>query len=146
MPATHLRYKTGEPVELRASLADIMKDSDGDGLTDLAEERLMLDPHNPDTDGDGIPDGEDAVPNLADKPSTPRQEAFAAALAFAFGTRTGDRQQTTPFEHVLFLHADPADIGSWQRSARRSCMPTSLSFNKSQNDRVSRISRRDRCR
>jgi outer membrane protein OmpA-like peptidoglycan-associated protein/opacity protein-like surface antigen len=34
-------------------------DSDGDGLTNTEEERLGTDPHNPDTDGDGIPDGEE---------------------------------------------------------------------------------------
>lgn len=131
LPATHLRYKTGEPVELRASLADIMKDSDGDGLTDLAEDRLMLDPHNPDTDGDGIPDGEDTLPNLADQPPTPRQEAFAAALAFAFGTRQDDPQRPTPaFEHVLFLHADPADVGGLAKDRRVIILPTSLSFDK----------------
>jgi hypothetical protein len=35
------------------------KDSDGDGLTNRDEERLGQDPRNPDTDGDGIPDGQD---------------------------------------------------------------------------------------
>ena len=35
------------------------KDSDGDGLTNRDEERLGQDPRNPDTDGDGTPDGRD---------------------------------------------------------------------------------------
>ena len=35
------------------------KDSDGDGLTNRDEERLGQDPRNTDTDGDGIPDGQD---------------------------------------------------------------------------------------
>ena len=35
------------------------EDSDGDGLTNRDEERLGQDPRNPDTDGDGIPDGQD---------------------------------------------------------------------------------------
>jgi thrombospondin type 3 repeat protein len=35
------------------------KDSDGDGLTNRDEGRLGQDPRNPDTDGDGIPDGQD---------------------------------------------------------------------------------------
>lgn len=35
------------------------KDSDGDGLTNRDEERLGQDPRNPDTDADGIQDGED---------------------------------------------------------------------------------------
>jgi len=34
-------------------------DSDGDGLTDRDEGRLGQDPRNSDTDGDGIPDGQD---------------------------------------------------------------------------------------
>lgn len=34
-------------------------DSDGDGLSDLTELEHGLDPHNPDTDGDGVPDGEE---------------------------------------------------------------------------------------
>jgi hypothetical protein len=34
-------------------------DSDGDGLSDQRETRLGLDPFNPDTDGDGIPDVDD---------------------------------------------------------------------------------------
>jgi Bacterial TSP3 repeat len=34
-------------------------DSDGDGLSDRRESNLGLDPFNADTDGDGVPDGED---------------------------------------------------------------------------------------
>ena len=37
-------------------------DIDGDGLTDPAERMAGTDPHNPDTDGDTIPDGMDADP------------------------------------------------------------------------------------
>ena len=36
-------------------------DSDGDGLSDRRESDLGQDPFNPDTDGDGVPDGEDLV-------------------------------------------------------------------------------------
>jgi hypothetical protein len=35
-------------------------DSDGDGLSDRRESELGLDPFNPDTDGDGTPDGDDS--------------------------------------------------------------------------------------
>jgi hypothetical protein len=44
------------------SVAETEKDSDGDGWTDLEEQRLGTDPHNPDSDGDGIPDGVDTCP------------------------------------------------------------------------------------
>ncbi len=39
--------------------ADRAQDTDNDGLTDRRETALAQDPQNPDTDGDGIPDGED---------------------------------------------------------------------------------------
>jgi hypothetical protein len=38
------------------------EDPDGDELSNLDEYRANTDPHNPDTDGDGVPDGMDAVP------------------------------------------------------------------------------------
>ncbi|MCX6780733.1 MAG: hypothetical protein NT003_01300 [Candidatus Magasanikbacteria bacterium] len=37
--------------------ADTQKDSDKDGLTDVQEAKLGIDPNNPDTDGDGLTDG-----------------------------------------------------------------------------------------
>jgi len=47
---------------LSMSIADLQRDSDGDGLTDLFEERILTDPHSVDTDRDGIPDGSDNQP------------------------------------------------------------------------------------
>lgn len=42
-------------------------DDDNDGLEDDKEERLQTDPLNPDTDGDGVLDGEDAFPLNSDE-------------------------------------------------------------------------------
>jgi uncharacterized delta-60 repeat protein len=42
-----------------ARYAHAVLDSDGDGFTDDEEAALGTDPTNPDTDGDGIPDGQD---------------------------------------------------------------------------------------
>jgi hypothetical protein len=39
-------------------------DSDGDGLSDLAETSAGTDPTNADSDGDGIPDGQDSAPGI----------------------------------------------------------------------------------
>jgi hypothetical protein len=39
-------------------------DSDGDGLSDLAETSAGTDPTNADSDGDGIPDGQDPAPGI----------------------------------------------------------------------------------
>jgi hypothetical protein len=63
------RHETGYYVKL--PLAELRRDSDGDGITDIAENRLLLDPHNPDTNGNGIPDGIDPLPNLSGPPSKP---------------------------------------------------------------------------
>ena len=42
----------------------IAKDSDGDGLTDIVEDKLYLDKYNKDTDRDGIPDYLDMNPRV----------------------------------------------------------------------------------
>jgi len=46
-------------------LAGIERDSDGDGFTDLLEAKLATDPHDPDTDGDGLRDGADDFPQAS---------------------------------------------------------------------------------
>ncbi|MDQ6892999.1 MAG: thrombospondin type 3 repeat-containing protein [Acidobacteriota bacterium] len=63
---------------LEIPFSSIEKDTDGDGLTDLLEAALGLDPLNSDTDGDGIGDAEDPIPNLAWTPR-PSQESLAVA-------------------------------------------------------------------
>jgi len=124
--------------ELRASLADLMKDSDGDGLTDLAEQQLPLDPRNADSDGDGIRDGEDPLPNVAlTKATTSRHSAFAAALGFLTNEpdlaisvlvprsdtfmrrRSGD-------ERTLFVITDPDNLAGISAGHRIIVLPNSL--------------------
>lgn len=61
---------------LRIPLADLRRDSDGDGLTDLAEQAMLLDPTRTDTDGDGLADGIDMMPQVP-RSSTPAPQAAA---------------------------------------------------------------------
>ncbi|GEM_PF-2529796 len=58
-------------------------DSDGDGLTLAQENALHTDPNNPDTDGDGIPDGADPNPLVPEPPAdtTPPQVQISASPA-----------------------------------------------------------------
>jgi hypothetical protein len=51
--------------KLEIHLADVLRDTDKDGWTDIEEQRLGLDPNKPDTDGDGLADGMDPCPNFA---------------------------------------------------------------------------------
>lgn len=46
-------------------LATVARDSDRDGLSDLVEQRLHLDPAKPDSDADTLLDGVDPAPNAA---------------------------------------------------------------------------------
>jgi hypothetical protein len=82
-PPLSTRFRVeGAPLTLKADLAVLMRDSDGDGLADLEEERMSLDPHRADTDGDGIHDGDDAFPNVALLgPAVPEADLMTAVLA-----------------------------------------------------------------
>src|SRR5690606_24518777 len=53
-------------------------DSDNDGLSDQDEANLGTDPNNPDTDGDGMPDGQDPDPLNPPAPDTDRAAKPAA--------------------------------------------------------------------
>jgi hypothetical protein len=85
------RAQTGLVVQ--ADLATLRRDTDGDGLTDLLEERLMLSPSNPDTDGDGLRDGDDPIPNV---PFTSPASADAALLESFFEARSAAHPRETP--------------------------------------------------
>jgi len=78
-PAAGLSRRTVQGIYLEIPLATLERDSDGDGLTDLSEERLVTDPDDPDTDHDGVPDGVDPLPQVASAPAPgPESRAFAA--------------------------------------------------------------------
>lgn len=51
-------------IYLSLPLAELQRDSDGDGLTDMAEQAMLLDPALADTDGDGYRDDVDPLPQV----------------------------------------------------------------------------------
>jgi outer membrane protein assembly factor BamB len=84
---------------------EIRKDSDGDGLTDLEEERLGTDPHKADTDGDGDSDDVDPWPTVSGRATTDLQKVLAATFEarYHFDESEGPAivslpEQVTPFE------------------------------------------------
>lgn len=81
-PPIGLRLKREEDgVVITASLADLTRDDDADGLPDLVERRLDLDAANSDMDGDGALDGSDPIPQVAHDPATPPgRTALARAI------------------------------------------------------------------
>jgi hypothetical protein len=50
---------------IELSLDEIERDSDGDGLTDILEEKLGTNPNDPDTDHDGLRDDVDPIPQAS---------------------------------------------------------------------------------
>ena len=76
-----------EPVsEHSLALADLLRDTDADGLTDLLERALGTDPAAADSDGDGEDDTTDPFPLLPPAPVTEETEILAAAWAGLLGT------------------------------------------------------------
>jgi hypothetical protein len=85
---------------LQISLLEMNRDSDGDGWTDIEESRLETDPHDPDSDGDGVPDGADVCPlHAASKEEAGSDNAIILqkAIFAAFGlTRSRQLLYVTP--------------------------------------------------
>ena len=64
-PPVSLRSARRAPdLYLEIPLASLQADRDHDGLTDIVESHLLLDPDQADSDGDGVEDGRDALPNV----------------------------------------------------------------------------------
>jgi hypothetical protein len=53
-----------DSIAILLDLSKITLDSDHDGLTDIVEDRMLLNPINPDTDSDGIIDSKDKNPRF----------------------------------------------------------------------------------
>jgi hypothetical protein len=80
------------------SLDVLRKDTDGDGLPDLVEQRLMLDSTKADTNGDKIPDGRDMNPLTA---KAKQQTHKAALIGILFTAMFGGDPSPEPILVVL---------------------------------------------
>lgn len=95
-------------------------DSDLDGLSDVEEMRYYTDPLNPDTDGDGFPDGDEVYigysPHVGDGALLSQfdydYDGLNDALEIHFGSDLGKRDTdsdgVSDFDEIMYGH-DPAD-------------------------------------
>jgi len=94
-------------IYLDIPLAELERDSDGDGLSDLDEERLLTDPEEADTDHDGIGDAEDPMPTVA-AVDTPSPAAGAAAALLDYVLANGQSPPAPRRGAVFGGCCDPA--------------------------------------
>src|SRR5207245_1313382 len=122
--AQRVACKIQRPVVL--SLTALRKDTDHDGLPDVAEARLGLDPAKADTDGDGIPDGKDANPLARPNPApSDRERLLQAVFSALYGGDPADAEATILRKDGPCLFNDDhtkAEVHIWQWR-RRSAQP-----------------------
>jgi hypothetical protein len=116
-PPVALRAKrTREGITIDLKWRDLERDSDGDGLTDLVEERILTDPNSADTDGDGLPDGIDPLPQVAFRESAgPAAEIVATALGAYYSQGAPAKLGT----RTIFIAGNPADFAGVRSRLRR---------------------------
>jgi hypothetical protein len=66
LPPVDLRVRrSADDVYIERPLAELRRDSDGDGIPDVLEHKIRTDPLRADTDGDGLDDGIDPLPQVS---------------------------------------------------------------------------------
>ena len=96
------------PQQWELSIKQIETDSDGDGWTDVEEQRLGIDPNKSDSDGDGIPDGRDVCPDfsLADEDKNDEEIKILQKALFATFGVSGSR-------HLLIVKDNSKRVHFW---------------------------------
>lgn len=87
--STRTRREARE-ILVQCALADLRRDRDEDGLTDLEEERLLTDAWDADTDGDGVRDGDDPSPLSSARAESSEERLWLAAYHGLVRTALGD--------------------------------------------------------
>jgi hypothetical protein len=113
-PPVALRYKNeASGLYLEAPLAELKRDSDGDGLADIIEARLVTDAHAADTDSDGLADGSDPFPTVPESKgagtdaSRDASERSTAELLTAVLAQLFEEDDTQPPAQVVGAGNDP---------------------------------------
>jgi len=102
-----LDKRSRDGIALDLKWRDLERDSDHDGLTDLLEERILTDPNAADSDGDGIPDGADPLPQVPFRRSSGDATDVAATVLDAYYS---DAENPGPSRRTIFVAGAPADF------------------------------------
>lgn len=105
--------RTAKGLFLEIPIAELRRDTDRDGLTDLAEERLLTDPESPDTDGDGFTDAADPLPGVPwQSDRSPAAQALTAFLTRISGVEQAAIIEGLPGPKVLCCPGDRPALAS----------------------------------
>jgi hypothetical protein len=113
---------------LEIPLSALQADRDQDGLTDIVEQHLLLDPDRADSDEDGVGDGRDPLPNVRNVPPSAGNGYMEQIFEAIFRTpavaivEPVDRDPELAFQgrfvelsttaRPLFLHGRPEEFAS----------------------------------
>ena len=92
----------------RLSVKSLRKDTDADGLTDITEKLLLLNPNSSDTDADGIKDADDPAPNVNESTMGKSERGVRRAIQYSLNLVQGqtpiesNEEQAFPFNTLYF--------------------------------------------
>jgi hypothetical protein len=104
LPPTRAGVKRAQSdLVVRIPIAALKRDDDGDGLTDIEEERLVTDPRARDTDGDGLFDADDPLPlqGRDDRAEEPRARFLRLFFAHEEATPARGRLENRLVESTI---------------------------------------------
>ena len=134
---------------LRIPIAELARDSDGDGLTDLFEERILTRPDSKDTDGDGLDDARDNQPLMPLPPELSVADQVILAMLgrdytlfsslFDLETRSMDLTELEPMAGWDQSHLTPEGEAYYTRLSDTPISVLSTKFMSSESDAFARI-------
>ena len=139
---------------LRIPLAELARDSDGDTLTDLFEERILTRPDSTDTDGDGLDDARDNQPLMPLPPALSVADRIILAMlghgftslsyAFDLETLSMELTESEPLAGWNQSHLAPAGEVYFTQLSAAPISPLSTQFIASESDAFARITGKQR--
>ena len=139
---------------LRIPLAGLARDTDGDTLTDLFEERILTRPDSTDTDGDGLDDARDNQPLMPLPPAQSVTDRIILAMlghgftqlsqAFDLETLSMELTESEPLAGWNQSYLAPAGEAYYTQLSAAPISPLSTRFIASESDAFARITGQQR--